>query len=1336
MRFRQDVYFAKGMAHMHLLYAHDTTWSLRIEDLTPGLHDRPGPELSGTAKVFYLPDNAVKDVALAELRDTDDQGSCGPGCHFGCRPPCRQLHRNSTPYLQRGWCRAEVQWSLARKASWKSIRIPFREGRNCEAPMAPSEFRAQAEKGTLKFTHRSDLEPVLQLQAKVFYEKAAEAALLSLGELPEAQVQVLARALPHYERLERVEVDNSELAGEALQALVRALPWSRLRKLRLTDSGFGDAGAKALGAGLGGHSSLRVLWLYGNRIGDSGLQAIAEGLADHKGLRELSLDNNGFGDAGMQALGDALKALPNIEELSLSENAIGDAGAQALGAGLGGHSSLRVLWLYGNRIGDSGLQAIAEGLADQKFLRELGLGKNGFGDAGTQALAAGLGGHASLQKLMLYGNRIGDAGIKALASALRPHAKLSDLRVFSNSITDAGLQALAEVLQHLSQMQYLGLRDNNFGDDGTKALAGVLPRLLKLTTLTLSQNRVSDAGAEALVHGLRDNRELKMLWLHENSLSDAGVEAVAAAFRDRTMEDLKLRPQNDVNRGDVLQTTGEALGGKMHELPRCSWNQSGKDVEFVRGVPFRAFDSYDCPNVGLICLDVKDEPDDIRAWSRFEEEGGMESVWNVKFKVRKTKYDGKVGGAPFCGSTLMCMICRAVKGEPVKVSIREFPPIYKSLGASGSLRIPALSSKPQTFVEGKVVSTLAENHHCIESMISDTQGPNEARSHGGCGGALEMKLATCEFMGVSLHLGASPMLDPDRVRLLNPANKESAELLGAAAVLALALSSGDLGVSPRPVEQRLKWFMRSRLQANSIYKWSDRLRPHSAGVPVQLAKPDPARVAEKALQSSIANFVVASAMISCVQTWQALSQAAGSGGGVREEPPADQPAEAEAAEASEPAKEEPESKAEAAQVAIYSLRDKNGLLAYCRDAKVRLVRADFLRELLAEGRTMPRRQEAEGMRTKDGRPALLAQEELEAKLPGGQVGFTHRFSVMALSHSWESREIPDVARFQLRVLVEALDTFAEILQKIAPAQNLAKDWEAAIFVDYMSLHQFPRTEEQDVYFAKGMANMHLLYAHDTTWSLRIEDLTPGLHDRPGPELSGTAKVFYLPDDAVTDVALAELRDTDETGSCGAGCHFGCRPPCPQLHRNSTPYLQRGWCRAEVQWSLARTGSWRSIRIPFREGRNSEAPMAPAEFRAQAERGTLKFTHRSDLEPVLQLQARVFREKAAEATQLSLAHLPEAQVQVLAHALPHYERLELVTVDDSELAGGAFQALVRALPWSRLRQLELTDSGFGDAEAEVGAHPLRLLCLSRSVAASQKWRGRVLCGVLPDFRGAS
>ena len=80
--------------------------------------------------------------------------------------------------------------------------------------------------------------------------------------------------------------------------------------------------------------------------------------------------------------------------------------------------------------------------------------------------------------------------------------------------------------------------------------------------------------------------------------------------------------------------------------PLSPTSRKPKKQAQVRGVPFRAFDSYDCPNVGLICLDVKDEPDDIRAWSRravdkpwakrvssnssrFEEEGGMASVWNA-----------------------------------------------------------------------------------------------------------------------------------------------------------------------------------------------------------------------------------------------------------------------------------------------------------------------------------------------------------------------------------------------------------------------------------------------------------------------------------------------------------------------------------------------------------------------------------------------------------------------------------------------------------------------------------------------------------------------------------
>ena len=105
------------------------------------------------------------------------------------------------------------------------------------------------------------------------------------------------------------------------------------------------------------------------------------------------------------------------------------------------------------------------------------------------------------------------------------------------------------------------------------------------------------------------------------------------------------------------------------------------------------------------------------------------------------------------------------------------------------------------------------------------------------------------------------------------------------------------------------------------------------------------------------------------------------------------------------------------QVATYSLKDSQGLLEYCADAQVRLVRGDFLRELHAAGRTWPRRQEAEQANTKDGRPALLSQDELEERLRSqwklnSLGGRTHSFSVIALSHVWECREHPDPAGFQ------------------------------------------------------------------------------------------------------------------------------------------------------------------------------------------------------------------------------------------------------------------------------------------------------------------------------------
>ena len=65
----------------------------------------------------------------------------------------------------------------------------------------------------------------------------------------------------------------SHIKSVQISIVKKSQPCKRARYGQIR-SGVSSAPAQALGAGLGGHSSLRRLWLFGNRIGDSGLQAL------------------------------------------------------------------------------------------------------------------------------------------------------------------------------------------------------------------------------------------------------------------------------------------------------------------------------------------------------------------------------------------------------------------------------------------------------------------------------------------------------------------------------------------------------------------------------------------------------------------------------------------------------------------------------------------------------------------------------------------------------------------------------------------------------------------------------------------------------------------------------------------------------------------------------------------------------------------------------------------------------------------------------------------------------------------------------------------------------
>ena len=87
------------MKNMHLLYAHDHTWTWRVEDLAPQLHEAGGGAAAEVrdqeVPVYCAPSGAVVPKRLGELRGCDAQGRCRPDCDARA---CPQLHANPTPY--------------------------------------------------------------------------------------------------------------------------------------------------------------------------------------------------------------------------------------------------------------------------------------------------------------------------------------------------------------------------------------------------------------------------------------------------------------------------------------------------------------------------------------------------------------------------------------------------------------------------------------------------------------------------------------------------------------------------------------------------------------------------------------------------------------------------------------------------------------------------------------------------------------------------------------------------------------------------------------------------------------------------------------------------------------------------------------------------------------------------------------------------------------------------------------------------------------------------------------------------------------------------------------
>ena len=303
----------------------------------------------------------------------------------------------------------------------------------------------------------------------------------------------------------------------------------------------------------------------------------------------------------------------------------------------------------------------------------------------------------------------------------------------------------------------------------------------------------------------------------------------------------------------------------------------------------------------------------------------------------------------------------------------------------------------------------------------------------------------------------------------------------------------------------------------------------------------------------------------------------------------------------------------------YDLADPNGLVDFLVDADIRPVRLEYLLELLESGRALPRRQEAQKERTKMGLPAFvtvgeLQQVDINPETFHASIMVAHpmprRITVrfVSISHVWESMQHPDPWRFQLQSVVD--EYRCRLVDSVV--------W---IFFDFLSLYQYERDADEERVFRLALQGMHLLYSHEAVEVQRIEALTPkefqdGCLARNGPSIP----VYWEDGKKVTDVRI------------------------DQLKLNHTPYGLRGWCQAERQWAALRT----SMKDEF------PVPLPPHVFRERMQQ--LLFTHREDSDRVFQLQAKLFRQKAATTTKLLVEGLDAEKIADLAAALPFYKRL--------------------------------------------------------------------------------
>ena len=261
-------------------------------------------------------------------------------------------------------------------------------------------------------------------------------------------------------------------------------------------------------------------------------------------------------------------------------------------------------------------------------------------------------------------------------------------------------------------------------------------------------------------------------------------------------------------------------------------------------------------------------------------------------------------------------------------------------------------------------------------------------------------------------------------------------------------------------------------------------------------------------------------------------------------------------------------------------------LEWAKKANVRFLKPYYLLRLANEGGTLLRRQEVEE-RVPDAYwdiSSITSNVLFEKQL-------------LVVSHCWESMQHCDPTGSQLQKLAKWLTT-TQVSTHLGE-EGMAIDKIKGIFIDFSSLHQYPRTTvSQQECFKLATENMQCLYTAVWAKIVRVEEL------EPWGDLSKSVEICKM-SGTVGTMVMVSLQE---------------------LKRNDVPFIQRGWCIAERCWMASKAFGQNNLVC------GSSSPfglMSPDEFDNYVDsKGDLKFTHRSDVVPVKALVRQVFEKQKA------------------------------------------------------------------------------------------------------------